>query len=48
MDDTRGHRCIIEPFKIKVVEPLNMRSRAEREESLRRAVTTCSCCHRRR
>ena len=37
MDDTRGHRCIIEPFKIKVVEPLNMRSRAEREESLRRA-----------
>jgi len=29
-----GHRTVIEPFKVKVMEPLPFRTRAEREKVL--------------
>lgn len=37
MNDPQPHRTIIEPFKIKMVEPLPMLSRSERETILERA-----------
>jgi tryptophanase len=37
VEQPTGRRTIIEPFKIKMVEPLPMRSRERREENLREA-----------
>lgn len=37
MNDTQPHRTIIEPFKIKMVEPLPMLSRGERDRILKEA-----------
>ena len=37
MSETKDHRTIIEPFKIKVVEPLSRRTLEQREAILKRA-----------
>ena len=39
-------KTIIEPFRIKSVEPIRMTTREEREQCITDAYTTCSPCTR--